>query len=474
MIKLITFFVLTALFSVVMAWFADNNGEVSMEWLGYQIDTSVMFLVCVFGAVLVVVSVLISALRKWQTRHEEKRSTLALTELTRGFAALETGDLRMAKHATKRASKLVGHKKNDQPIIHLLEANIFKQEGNQDEATKHYAHLLEHEDTEMVALRGLLQQATEKGNYDEALRLAEKAARIQPDSVAVITLLLGLYKRQGDWEKFDKQLEKVKRSVKRAKLTQNPLDWEHEKALSCYMLAQKSYAREEYALAYDLLEESLKHDMSFMPAAIAACAWYEQAGKDKKIAALIEKIWRKIPQPQLSACYVALGEATTVRQTRRAAKLYKLNGDTLESQMVMARAYLANEEYRSAREYLKDAIARFDGLTVESCELMEEIERKAEHPNEDEIALWQQKRLNAHANPTWYCESCLTEHVTWQVTCHHCGAVDKIHWHETCPSIGKGAEIAFTPKAADETPLDEASNLGGDEGEDGNKEASST
>ena len=63
MIRVILFLVLVGLAALGAAWFADRPGDVSITWLGLQIETSVMFAVAVMAAIVVAAVIVWSLIR---------------------------------------------------------------------------------------------------------------------------------------------------------------------------------------------------------------------------------------------------------------------------------------------------------------------------------------------------------------------------------------------------------------------------
>jgi len=343
------------------------------------------------------------------------------------------GDVDMAKSSIKETKKLYNGKENIYPLIHLLEANIYGLRKEFQLANEHYNALLENKDTELVALHGLLKQASEEGNYSKAVILAEKAAEKHPKSRAVITLLLGLYKKSCRWEQYNNQLEKYKKSFKKIKNDEQPLNWEREKALALYMLATIQNYEEKYDTAYSLLVESNKFDKTFIPTAILLVELAEITDNKRKAAAVIEQIWKINPYYELGQKYIILFDDENLKKRlKRANKLLSLNSDKYYSDVILASEYIAIEDYERAKEHIEKAIEKNateanSGETKAICELMIKIETSAVSQNRDEIKLWETKTQYAHNDTIWKCNSCGTIHNKWNIKCDNCEAIDNIY-----------------------------------------------
>jgi len=445
MVKLVIFFIFTILFSLGVSWFLDNDGSVSMTWLGYQIDTTIMFLVGSVASTFIAVIILVYFVRslllipkRIKNKGDVKKSDLAIKSLTRTIAAIEMGDADMAKTSMKETKKLYNGKENIYPLIHLLEANVYGLRKEFQLANEHYNALLENKDTELVALHGLLKQASEEGDYAKAILLAEKAAGKHPNSKAVITLLLGLYKKSCKWEQYNNQLEKYKKSFKKVKNDEKPLNWEREKALALCMLAAAKYNDEENETACSLLVESNKFDKSFLPTAILLVEIADITDNKRKSAAVIEQIWKLNPYYELGRKYVILFDDENVKKRlKRAKKLLSLNSDSYYSNLIIAEEYISNGNYDDARSNIESAIEKNGGESKSICTSMIKIEQSEERQNVENIKLWETKLQYAKKDTIWKCNSCGTIHDKWNVKCSNCEAVDNI---DVCDSGSESSD----------------------------------
>ena len=118
-------FLLFILLAAGIAWLADQSGRVSIDWLGYRIDTYIGLLV----AASVLVGVLAAVLyRLWRflagapaiiaRRRREGRRLKGYRALTQGMVAVAAGDAEEARRQARRADLLL----NEPPLTMLLSA----------------------------------------------------------------------------------------------------------------------------------------------------------------------------------------------------------------------------------------------------------------------------------------------------------------------------------------------------------------
>src|SRR6185312_4148616 len=141
-------------------------------------------------------------------------------------------------------------------------------------------------------------QALRRGEDGAALRLAERAHTMRPKTPWVLTNLLELQVRAGEWQRAQTTLAEL---VK-AKLVPAATGRHHQAAL---LLAQ-SRAAADSDTALSFAGEAQDLVPGFAPAAGRRAELLQRAGNPRKAAKAIETAWRREPHPRLAAAYAAL------------------------------------------------------------------------------------------------------------------------------------------------------------------------
>ena len=186
----------------IAATLAEFPGAVSLTWWDWRIDTSLG----VFVAAALILSGIIALLYRlwWSVRkvprvieraRRERRRRLGYEALSRGLVAVAAGDASGARRQARRAETLLDHR----PLTMLLSAQAAQLQGDDQAATRFFAAMRGRPDTEFLGVRGLLAQAIKREDWNEALRLAERAHRLNPKSEWVVSTLYDLQKRAGRW-----------------------------------------------------------------------------------------------------------------------------------------------------------------------------------------------------------------------------------------------------------------------------------
>ncbi|MCC7165992.1 MAG: tetratricopeptide repeat protein, partial [Rhodospirillales bacterium] len=212
---MIRFFVFLVVLGLVVAgavWLADRPGGVVVDWQDWRIETSVPVLL---GAVLVfalVVSLVIGVVRFLGRApailarvRRERRQRKGYQALAQGLVAVASGDAAEARTLAKRAESLLA----DPPLTRLLLVQAAQLDRDPEEVGRQLEAMLEVPETAPLGLRGLIRQATERGDLEAALGHARRAYELRPGADWTVTALFDLLAKTGQWAEAHAILEKA-------------------------------------------------------------------------------------------------------------------------------------------------------------------------------------------------------------------------------------------------------------------------
>ncbi|EKV32198.1 hypothetical protein C882_3262 [Caenispirillum salinarum AK4] len=430
MLRVLGYIVLVALIVAGAVWMAERPGDVTLVWQGWRVDTSVPILLL---AILVVVAIIWAVLRILRgigaipgvvrESVRDKRRKRGLSALGSGYAAVAAGDARRARSYAGDAEKLL-----DAPqATRLLAAQAALLSGDGDDARKRFEALLDDSDTELPALRGLMDQALASGDRVRAREYAERAFAKGRPAWAGETLF-NLQAGNGEYEAAQGTLDA---GAKAGIFTGERLNT---------LRATLLIARAEGALANGALWEGVKlakqahdSDPGFVPAALLLARAYKQDNKERKAAHVIETTWKRSPHPDLGAAYLALFEEEgALKRSKRADALAQVNPEARESRLLSAEAALDAELWGQARAKLKPLTEEPVGPRF--ARLMARVEEG--EMNDTKAALdWLKRAADNAASgdrsavpPHWQCESCSHVPPQWAPTCPACGTFASVTW----------------------------------------------
>lgn len=448
---------LVALFAIAAAvagaaFFADHPGHVAIVWRDWQIDTSVGVLLASGIAAAVAMWAALSflgwlvrlprALRRRSTRRRRQRGR---REVASGLIALAAGESDAATRHARQASRLLP----EAPLSLLLSAQAAQADGDRPLAQQLYTAMLERPALALAGMRGLLSQAVESGDHRTALRLAEQARQMRPDSVWLNRSLLALETRTGDWPAAAETLAAA------AKRKLFPADRaRHQRGVILYELSlaaerdgdsrrAASLAAKAQALAPDLPEPAIHYARLLLA-----------AGRRRAARRSVERAWRASPNPELAQLWGEMhSDQPPLDRVRAFERLAGDNPNAAESHMAAAEAALDAALWGEARRHLGIAAAAMpDGPSRRQCLLMARLEEGEYGPGTG-ARDWLDRAAAAPPDPGWHCPECGAHPPAWYSTCQTCGAFDSLRWETSLDGQRARAPISGASPGAPATNL---------------------
>lgn len=457
MIRALIIFAVLIGVAVAANWFMEHDGQLTLQWLGYDITTSVSILVAgVVAAVLVLYLAfgflhwLFSAPSRLRKRFEHRRHEKGYHNLMQGFTDLAAGDVRDAEKHAAMAQKLLGQ----EPPVLLLAAQSAHLSGKKELANQHYQKMLEGKDSRFLGLRGLLSQFVAEAQFEgeameTALSRAEQAYKLKPSSEWVNRLLVELYGREGKWQ----EAEAVIKAAKRRHVLPND-ELASLRAVIHYSMAEKLVKDKQLDAAIYHLEQASKAFPVFAPAALMRARLLLDKQEPDKAREALYKAWKARPHRELALAYrKVLASESAGRQQKAWQKLLKLHPHALETHILAAELAIEQENWTLARNHVKSALSQRE--TRAACQLMVKIEQyelgqhsmSAEEKEKTEASIqrWREKAVNAPADPVWMCGECGHVSKHYSATCTECRGYHTVNW--------SGEPVNVSAAAGKHTPL---------------------
>jgi len=423
-VRAIVVFAVLALLSALAAWLTDNPGQVSVDWQGYRIDTSVGIVLAAVAILAVALALfywlwraLFSTVRVARRVRGQRRMRDGYLALSRGLVAVAAGDADEARRQARRADNLL----EEPALTHLLAAQAAQLDDDDPAARRYYADLIERRETEFLGVRGLLTLAERDGDRPRALELARRAETLRPDIAWTSDKLFALEVEAGNWAAAERT---VKQAVRR-----KVLDIEVGKRRRAVVLMEQSRQAEaegdrEGALL--LARKALADAPELSAVAIRFARLLNAGGEDRRARKVIEEAYARTPHPELARLYTrVLPSDDPIKRLKTLEKLERLAPEHATTHLVMAEASLGARLWGETRRHLKAASA--DGLTAGICRLMAAVE-EAEHGATDTARAWYNRVGEAEPDAGWVCGHCGAVADAWGAVCANCGAFDRLAW----------------------------------------------
>jgi HemY protein len=413
--------VLVVGFAVALAWFP---GRIAVDWQGWRIDMSVGVLVFIV-AVLIVLAVVVSrfwgAIRRapghfLESRRINRRQR-GYKALTQGMVAVAAGDVQEARRAARKADALL----DEPPLTMLLSAQAAQLGGEETAARRYFEAMLDHRDTAFLGVRGLLMQAIKAGDKAEALRLAERAYNLRPETEWVVDQLFELQVESALWSEAN---ETIATAIRRKTLP--AAGARRRRAAVLVEHSRLAEAEGDLDTALSRAREAHDLDPGLVPATLALARLFKARDRAARAVRLIEEAWARGPTPELASAYGALiADTDPLARVKRFQRLFSFRPDHRESHIALAEASLAARLWGEARKHLTGAAG--DAPTARVCRLMAELE-ELESGDMAASRQWLARATAAVPDEAWVCNSCGAVSGSWSALCGNCNAFGSLAW----------------------------------------------
>ena len=431
MIRLLLFFVALAFIAYGGMWLVQHPGHVSMNWFGYQIETS---------AVMAVIAVSVAAIVAWiilrvivglpsfvRLAARQRRREKGYQALSRGLVAVGAGDTREAVRASDKANR---HLKDDALAL-MLQAQAAHLSGNDASAVRAFQALAKREDTRVVGLRGLYHEACRRGDDVAARHFAAAAHRAAPLPWSAQAVL----EHRASDSQWEEALVTVESSVA-AGLVDKPTGERQRAVLETAIAYDREGTAPDEALS--IARAAMKRAPDLAPPIVLATRLLSRRGDIRKAVKLVEKAWPRCQHPDIAQAYLDVrpGDSTTDRLAR-AKTLMGISSVDPVSRMTVARAAVANKDYATARGAMAPLVGEGTHPTARMCQLMAEIE-EAEFGDVGQWREWLGRASRAALDPAWIADGIVYE--DWGPVSPTTGKLDAFRWQVPAERLGPAME----------------------------------
>ena len=465
--RVIFYFAIIALLALGLAWFADRPGEITLTWLDYEIETSLLVaaggLAVALGLIWFVWSAIAGVLGApgmIADFFKLRRRTHGFEALTKGMLAAGAGDAALAsKYSIQAGRWLAG-----EPLTVLLKAQAAQLSGDEVQAERLFQSMLLSPETELLGLHGLFVQARRRRDTKNVKALAQTAFAREPGLAWAAQAVLTSQSADQDWQaaeqtlalsQSNKLIDKAEANRKRA-------------VLLCARAVELEERDDDLALS--LAQNAHKLAPDLVPAAAIAGRILAAQGHPVRAARVLAKTWRLAPHPDIAEIYGAVRSGDSPRErVKRVRMLLRKSSGGDEGAFALARAAADAREWRSARAALAPLLGVDQSARV--CALMAEIE-DGEFGDRGKVREWLARAVQAPRDPAWTADGFVSE--IWLPVSPVTGELDRFEWKVPLEAIGRARplELALPGHAA--VPPGEAVANGSpaDEGGDGEEPAS--
>ena len=431
MIRILIFTLGVVAAAVGLAWLADRPGTVTVQWLGYQVETTAFVATLAVLALAAALVLLWALFRYLWTRPaaisahlRERRRQQGFEALSHGLLAIGVGDRAQAQ----RYAGIAGRNLPREPLTALLKAQAAQLKGDRAAARRAFEAMLARPETELLGLRGLFLEASRSNDITAARALAEQAVQRDPRLGWGVSALFDIQARAGD---YDGALDTLAIARQNGHVDQTAAQRRRAVLLTAEAREMEA-AQPEKALA--LASEALRLAPALIPAAEIAGRILASKGEARQASRVILRTWKLSPHPDLALVYAFAkpGEAPRDR-LKRVKHLASLTPDDIEGRIAVANAAIEAHDWAEARAALAPNLE--DRPSARICTLMARIEL-GEFGDKGREREWLGRALRAPRDRAWIADGYVSDR--WLPVSPVTGMVDAFEWKAPVDAIGRG------------------------------------
>ncbi len=441
MIRILSFILVVVAVALGLAWFADQPGSITVQWLGYEIKTSA------FVGALVLIGIAAALILAWAllrfilTRpaamsayFQERRRSQGFEALTRGLLAIGVGDRAQAQRYAGMARRNLPN----EPLTALLKAQAAQLKGDRATARRAFEGMLDRPETELLGLRGLYLEAKRSNDTTAARVIAEQVVKRDPELAWSVNALFDMQARAGDWEG----------ALNTLAIARQHGNVEADVALRRRAVLLTAEARDleasAPAKALALANEALRLAPSLVPAAEIAGRLLASKGDSRQASRLIARTWKLAPHPDLALVYAFANPGNSPRERlKRVKHLASLTPGDIEGHIAIAMAAIEARDWREAEAALSPYL--HDRPPARVCTLMARIE--AGDGNKGREREWLARAVRAPRDRAWIADGYISDR--WLPVSPVTGVVDAFEWKAPVDAIGKGDDTLLIEEGLD-------------------------
>src|SRR5215468_10491003 len=297
MIRLVLYFLLVAAAAWGLSWIADRPGNLTVEWLGYDVRTSVFIAIIVLAVFFAAFSLAVwlgiltwTAPKRIARRLRRRRERIGQEAVRRGIFAAGAGN----KLAAEKAGAIAKQYVPGEPLALLLEAQSAQLNDDPIASRRAFERMLDKPEMAELGLRGLFIEARKAGQAEAAKQFAERALAANPALSWPSSALFDIQCREGDWRAALRTLgiAKQQRHIVKAEA-------DRRRALLLTQLAIENEDTEQgKALAY--AQEAIGLLPSLTPASAVAGRILASQGNSVRATKLLAQAWQAKQHPEIA------------------------------------------------------------------------------------------------------------------------------------------------------------------------------
>jgi HemY protein len=466
LLRLILVLLLSGSIAAATLWLVSNPGAISIDWMGWHAETTMLVLLLFVLSLLLLISVISSlfrflfALGKWRSRallaRRVKDQEAGVAALVAALEAASAGEIREGRRLAGEASQLLQSRELARQLAVIMPLPAIEAEepemGNNTAGTAS-AEISRATGRRVAWWQRLLGAGARPAGGRLASRLPAPLSLSSPapkaDQAAVAldlenqtkaniasldTARLAALVNAGDWDEAARLLQDASGS--------EGISAKDAARLNATMLQAKALTLEEAdpSAALAAAKEALELQPLFLPAILLRARLLDQQGKSDEAILILKEAWRKHPAyPLLERSAVLTPQEAPETSLSRVEALVAGRAEHPEGNLALGEAAVRARAWGRARRHLM-ASAKAQPSSA-AYALLAQIEEQ-EGGEASVVNRWRHKAEETGMDYGWHCQTCGTTLAAWMPSCPRCNSFGEIAWayaRKLMPPVSEGA-----------------------------------
>ena len=413
---------------IVASWAINKSQPVAFTFNDLIITTSTSILI--IGLIIIILITLFfqriiffinQTTLKFKIRKERITYEKGYSSFLSGMVALANKDFTTAVTETKKVSKYF----KDESLSLLLKSETLKIEKKYDKLNEVYEIMLKNTHTNLLGLRGLMEQNIRAQDFHHAFIYGEKLFNLNPKIDKLYHTLINIIGKTNNWQK----LFQINDLALRFRIIDKNI-YEENKSIALYEIAKiKRYDSKNEAIV--LMEKALKLRTYFAP----YVAYYIQLLIDNnkllKAKNYLHKVWSKFSHPILKDEIKLLSKAMKISYYELVKSITVHSLNAFDSKILLTESLIENENWQEAKKQLSSLLEHKPKREV--CLLMAKIE-EGDSNDPQKINSWISRSNFGKLSKIWICRISNISQSEWS-TVSKAGYFNSLDWKYPTNSI---------------------------------------
>jgi HemY protein len=336
-ISILWFSLKICLLAALIVWLGSQQGTLSLEWAGYQIETRAGIAAIILLTALILFGWIFHVWRRLVALPGSFRQQRQWHKLQRGYQEIEQGllALYLQNYTTaSRHAKEAIHLLPRNGLSHYLAAETARRNGDLAQAQNHYHILQQTDEGEALGIYGQLSLALQRDDNAHAVLYARQLLNKTGLTPYSVDTLSTLEIAQGHYT----EAEKILRQALAAKIGDQTI-LRNRLSDTLLALSERALKQQDYTAALECSREALKWQPTSVDAAQQTALLWQQRAYKRRAEKTILATYEVNPHPDLVQVWLHIhGAEKALDQIALIERLTRENPDHPVSHLAMAEA----------------------------------------------------------------------------------------------------------------------------------------